>query len=394
MNFIQQAYKGKNEWYHWVITIVLVFFGWQVLGVIPLLIAAAAKSKNLDEFTKFAESSFMTAGLDKNLLLFLIIFTFFLGLIFLFIGVKYIHKRSITSLITSRKKIDWKRFFYGFFLWGFIALLFSYASILLAPESFTWNFNATPFFILVAISFLFLPFQTSLEELLFRGYFMQGIGISTTNKKFPFYFIYILISMLIMIVLKNKFNYEIMDMGIVFTAIILLQIFLTELNSFSIFFDSSFNKSLITFFNSRLTPLVITSVVFGLLHGANPEVAKLGQIAMVFYIGTGFFYGIITLMDEGTELALGLHAINNIVAAFFVTTDWTVFQTDALFIDTSEPSVGVEMFLPVFVLYPLMLLVFSKKYGWTNWQEKLTGKITIPLNLKENYRVLDDIGTD
>mgnify|MGYP003667097801 FL=1 len=33
MNYIEQAYKGKNEWYHWVLTIVLVFFGWQILGV-------------------------------------------------------------------------------------------------------------------------------------------------------------------------------------------------------------------------------------------------------------------------------------------------------------------------------------------------------------------------
>jgi hypothetical protein len=96
-------------------------------------------------------------------------------------------------------------------------------------------------------------------------------------------------------------------------------------------------------------------------------------------------------MDEGTEIALGLHAVNNITAAFFITTDWTVFQTDALFIDTSEPSVTWEMFLPVFVLYPIMLFLFSKKYGWTNWKEKLTGKITEPLNLKENNSDLDEI---
>jgi len=132
---------------------------------------------------------------------------------------------------------------------------------------------------------------------------------------------------------------------------------------------------------NRWFPLIFTSVCFGLLHGANPEVEKLGSISMVFYIGTGLFYGISTLMDEGTELALGLHAINNIIAAFFVTTDWMVFQTDALFIDTSEPSVGFEMFFPVLVLYPLLLFVFSKKYGWSNWVEKLTGKIEAPLNI-------------
>jgi hypothetical protein len=81
-------------------------------------------------------------------------------------------------------------------------------------------------------------------------------------------------------------------------------------------------------------------------------------------------------------LALGLHAANNMIAAFLITTDWMVFQTDALFIDTSEPSVTWEMFVPVFVLYPLMLLLFSKKYGWNNWLEKLTGEIDKPLSLE------------
>ena len=318
MNYIEQAYKGKNEWYHWLFTIVIVFFGWQLLGALPLTIAGWAKSNNAIQFAEFAKDNFMTAGLDKNFLLFLILFMFLVGLFFLFIGIRYIHQRSFTSLITSRTKVDWKRFLYGFFIWGILALVLTYNSILLAPENFIWNFNATPFFTLVAISFIFIPFQTGFEELLFRGYFMQGIGILAKN---------------------------------------------------------------------RWVPLVVTSLVFGLLHGTNPEVAKLGQITMVFYIGTGLFFGIVTLMDEGTEIALGLHAVNNITAAFFVTTDWTVFQTDALYIDTSEPSVSWEMFVPVFIVYPIMLFLFSKKYGWTDWKEKLTGKIIKPDSLKETIEV-------
>ncbi|WP_456377836.1 CPBP family intramembrane glutamic endopeptidase, partial [Lutibacter sp.] len=129
--------------------------------------------------------------------------------------------------------------------------------------------------------------------------------------------------------------------------------------------------------------LILTSVIFGLLHGLNPEVEKLGWITMVYYIGTGLVLGIFTLMDEGTELSLGFHAANNIIAAVFVTTNWTVFQTEALLIDTSEPSVGWEMFVPVFILYPLVLFIFSKKYGWPNWQEKLMGTIRKPIELKE-----------
>ena len=134
-----------------------------------------------------------------------------------------------------------------------------------------------------------------------------------------------------------------------------------------------------TAFRHTLPALLLTSLIFGLLHGMNPEVDKIGNIAFVYYIGTGLAMGIMTLMDEGTELAIGFHASNNILAAVLVTTDWTVFQTDALFLDTSEPSVGVEMFVPVFVLYPILLFVFSKKYGWTNWKDKLNGVVRKPI---------------
>ncbi|WP_233899845.1 CPBP family intramembrane glutamic endopeptidase [Tenacibaculum piscium] len=313
MNFIQQTYKGKNDWFYYLASIFLVIFGWQFIGIMPLALVAALHSKDFDVFSKAANESFMSLGINKNLFLFLMILMFAIGLLFLFLAVKFIHKRAIKTIITSRKTIDWSRFWFGFMTWGILAVSITFLGIFLTPENYTWNFKPVPFFTLVAVSFLFLPLQTSFEELLFRGYFMQGLGV---------------------------------------------------------------------WFKNRWLPLIITSVAFGLLHGANPEVEKIGYISMVFYIGTGFFFGITTLMDEGTELALGLHAVNNIVAAFLVTTNWTVFQTDALFVDISEPSIGIEMFLPVLVLYPLLLFLFSKKYGWKNWQEKLFGQIEKPINIE------------
>jgi membrane protease YdiL (CAAX protease family) len=125
----------------------------------------------------------------------------------------------------------------------------------------------------------------------------------------------------------------------------------------------------------RLIPLIVSSVLFGLMHIANPEVAKLGLIVMVYYIGTGFFLGIITLMDEGLELALGFHAANNLVAALLVTSDWSVLQTHAILKSIAEPSAGLEIVLPIFGIFPLLLMLFSKIYKWKNWQQKLFGKI-------------------
>jgi membrane protease YdiL (CAAX protease family) len=123
-------------------------------------------------------------------------------------------------------------------------------------------------------------------------------------------------------------------------------------------------------------PLVMTSLIFGLLHAANPEVEKMGYFVLVYYIGTGLFLGIITLMDDGIELALGFHAANNLIGALLVTSEHSVFQTYAIFKDNSVPIADFQsVILPVFIIFPILIFVFSKKYKWTNWKEKLTGKI-------------------
>nr|WP_299485096.1 CPBP family intramembrane glutamic endopeptidase [uncultured Allomuricauda sp.] len=126
---------------------------------------------------------------------------------------------------------------------------------------------------------------------------------------------------------------------------------------------------------NRWVPLVVTSVLFGLMHIANPEVEKLGMGIMVYYIGTGFFLGIMTLMDEGLELALGFHAANNLITALLVTADWTAFQTHSIYKDISEPALGWDALIPVLVIFPILLFVFGKKYGWKNWNQKLFGKV-------------------
>lgn len=136
---------------------------------------------------------------------------------------------------------------------------------------------------------------------------------------------------------------------------------------------------------NKWVPLITTSLVFGLLHIANPEVKQLGYVIMVYYIGTGLFLGIVTLMDEGLELALGFHAANNLFTALLVTADWTAFQTHSILKDMSDPeAMGLaEIFVPVFVIFPILLFILSKKYKWTNWKDKLFGKVSEPPVLSE-----------
>jgi hypothetical protein len=128
---------------------------------------------------------------------------------------------------------------------------------------------------------------------------------------------------------------------------------------------------------NRWFPLLFTSVIFGLLHSFNPEITEFGNSVYIFYVSSGLFAGIITLMDEGLELAIGWHVANNFFTALLVTSDWSALQTHSILKDvTNNESLAVsDLLIPIIFLYPILFYIFSKKYGWKNWRIKLLGKI-------------------
>lgn len=279
--------------------VIIIFI---VIGQLPLTFFVSAES------ILAAGGDPMTSlrSLDKNLQLFLLLTPFAFGFLGLFLVVKKIHERSLRSISTSRKSLDWKRIFYAFSVWSLVTILLISVDYIINPDDYQWNFNYKSFALLFIITIALMPLQTSLEEFIFRGYLMQGF---------------------------------------------------------------------VTLFKNRWCALLMTSLVFGSLHLFNPEVQKLGLGLMSYYIGTGLFLGILTLMDEGIELALGFHAANNIITALLVTSSWTAFQTESIFIDVSEPSLGGEVFLSLFILYPLFIYLMSNKFNWFGWKIKLISKI-------------------
>ena len=267
---------------------------------------------------------------------------------------------------------DGKRVFFSFFFWGIISSAMVILDYQLTPEDYVWNFDLQKFLVLAVIGIVLLPFQTSFEEYLFRGYLMQGIGVMSLNKKFPLYFIIFTVSIILYFVLDNTISFR-WYFKILYLLITLFLIIYS--NSNQSYLESKKYKLIHEKIARRWLPLVITSVIFGVMHIANPEVEKLGYVIMVYYIGTGFFLGIITLMDEGMELALGFHAANNLFTALLVTADWTALQTDSILKDISEPgemALG-EIFVPVFIVFPILLFIFSKMYKWNNWNDRLFG---------------------
>jgi len=133
-------------------------------------------------------------------------------------------------------------------------------------------------------------------------------------------------------------------------------------------------------------PLLFTSVLFGVAHSANPEVAEMGYITMVFYIGTGLLLGVMTLMDEGLELALGFHLGNNLLAALLVTSEWSALQTDAMFKYVNEQATDAmvsEMLTSIAISYPIIIIILAITFKWKNWGNKLFGKVEEPATAVE-----------
>ena len=165
-----------------------------------------------------------------------------------------------------------------------------------------------------------------------------------------------------------QWNFDPQAFAILFlVAIVLVPL---QTSAEELFFRGYLMQGLGQVFKHRIFPLLITSLLFGFMHFGNPEIDKLGPLLMVSYVSMGFFFGIITLMDEGLELALGYHAGNNLLISLLVTADWTAFQTNSLFLDVSTPDVYMLAFMQLPMLL-ILLALFSWKYGWNNWRQRL-----------------------
>jgi membrane protease YdiL (CAAX protease family) len=294
-----KSYKLKNFWYYILGSFILILFS--TIGQLPMIPFLPSELPSPD-----ADPMDIFKTIPSNLRLFLLLLSFVFVLPGIWLVVKKLHDLPVMSVLSSRKKIDLERVLYSFMIWGTVVSAFVFLEYSLNPENYVFNFKVKEFLILAVIAILFIPIQTSVEEIVFRGYLMQGFG---------------------------------------------------------------------HWLNSRFMALFLTSTVFGSLHLANPEITALGYEFVIIYITVGFVLGIMTLMDEGLELAIGFHAANNLIAALLLTADWTVFQTESILIDISEPSLGITDWITPFIVFPILLAVFARKYSWTNWKGKLFSKI-------------------
>jgi membrane protease YdiL (CAAX protease family) len=199
-------------------------------------------------------------------------------------------------------------------------------------ENFTVNNISSSLIPLILLSFLLIPFQAAFEEVIFRGYLMQGFTV-----------------------LSGVIKYLINDRkkrGIVFDH------WGNLLNKVS-------HDTTITLFPARIFTLLATAILFALMHSLNPEVKEFGFLSiMPQYFIFGLIFGLLTILDNGIESTLGAHAANNIFLCIFVTHKASALQTPALF-EQNVYRPGAEL-AGMIVVGAIFVFLLWKIFKWKN----------------------------
>lgn len=161
---------GKNSWKQYIVSIILILFFLSVGSILYVYsnLQFGGKSVYLDEST----AEFINISPTMDLLFsHLINLGEFIGI---FIAIRFIHKRKLVSLITFTNRVDWNQVLYGFSLFFILNILFKFLDFIIHPHSYAINqVELREYLLLFFIVLLFVPLQTTVEELIFRGFLLQ-----------------------------------------------------------------------------------------------------------------------------------------------------------------------------------------------------------------------------
>jgi hypothetical protein len=254
MDYLALARQGKNHWWRYLLGIVLILLAWQGIGLMPTFALAYWAEVDGDETTGFNVDTFMVEGLSPALTFADIMAMFIFLILGIWLVVRFLHKRPFLSLITPLQRISWLRVLQSAVVFAAIYLSVTVVGEWLLPTpagEMEYVFDAQAFLPFLPLALLLIPIQTTAEELLFRGYVLQGLGLVL----------------------------------------------------------------------HRWAAVLVSALLFALPHLFNPEVYGANLwIAVLPYLTTGLLLAAITLRDGSLELAMGVHASNNIFAFLFVTT--------------------------------------------------------------------------
>lgn len=179
--FIDLAREGKNQWWRWLLGIGAIVISWMGFGFALGAFLAIWVLLDGNPHTYLDAASGSIEGMDPIIVysLFNLDHVILVGVLFLV--VRYVHRRRFLGLITPHTHVNWSRVAWSFALWFGLSVATTFVDYLLNPSTYSLTLKPLRFLIFLPIALILTPIQTSGEELLFRGYLMQGLGLHTRN---------------------------------------------------------------------------------------------------------------------------------------------------------------------------------------------------------------------
>ena len=253
--------SGNLRYLVGTVLILLIWFGGQAIVQAALSPILGMRLEPDGSFT--APSA--AANLAFNLVSFL---PFFVATPLI---VRYLHKRPALTVVTPFLNLNWGLIAKGVGLWFLAAAITAVPATLMRSGDLRFQFDAGAFLVLLVIVAAFLIWQTTAEELFFRGYLLQWFGKGRW---------------------RNPVFLGILS-GLLFTV-----------------------------------PHLANPEV----RGAAGTDFLLGFLA---YFSGGFVWGFVSVRSGTIELAIGAHFVNNLVNVLFITVETSALGPTALFIDTA-----------------------------------------------------------
>lgn len=175
--FLSLTERGKNGVLRWLGGTVVILFFWFIIGsflALPFFVFAGGNLTGTDVTGILQEGDPFLVYIGTNVS--------FLGIwLGVWLVVRFIHHRAFRTLITPAPKMDWTRVAKGFAVWLVLVALFQVVEFVIYPQRAQFTFDPARWLYFLPFVLVLTPIQTSAEELLFRGYWMQGIGRLSKN---------------------------------------------------------------------------------------------------------------------------------------------------------------------------------------------------------------------
>jgi uncharacterized protein len=177
--FLDNADYGKNSWWRYILT---SFASW--LGPIILILIILIPYFILFYPSKIGSAEEVFNNFNPIILLLFFGVYYALSFLLFYIFTRIIHHKKLIIFINTLSKVRWLKILKGAGLWFALMGIALLIQVIIYPSSVKLSFNPT-FFTLLVLSIIIYSIQASFEEIFFRGYLMQGIGLITRKPVIP-----------------------------------------------------------------------------------------------------------------------------------------------------------------------------------------------------------------